>query len=151
MGPNPNEPRSVSCDRVIRYSGLGVRSVGPWKKTWKKTKRHSGSARERERSGEWQSVRFSWIKIKLHFWWSLNQGNPRYGSQINDSTVVFWRQLSWSQQMAGACVWTVFPAWDVKIHLENGVFLLVFLRSWRKNLFFWVGCLHIVDVFLLEP
>ena len=30
MGPNPNGPRSVSCDRAIRYSGLfGVRSVGP--------------------------------------------------------------------------------------------------------------------------
>ena len=24
-----NGPRSVSCDRAIRYSGLGVRSVGP--------------------------------------------------------------------------------------------------------------------------
>ena len=24
-----NRPRSVSCDRAIRYSGLGVRSVGP--------------------------------------------------------------------------------------------------------------------------
>ena len=30
MGPNPNGPRSVSCDRAIRYSGFfGVRSVGP--------------------------------------------------------------------------------------------------------------------------
>ena len=29
MGPNPNGPRSVSCDRAIRYSGLGVRSLGP--------------------------------------------------------------------------------------------------------------------------
>ncbi len=29
MGPNPNGPRSVSCDRAIRYSGLGVCSVGP--------------------------------------------------------------------------------------------------------------------------
>ena len=29
MGPNPNGPRSVSCDRAIRYSGLGVRSVAP--------------------------------------------------------------------------------------------------------------------------
>ena len=29
MGPNPNRPRSGSCDRAIRYSGLGVRSVGP--------------------------------------------------------------------------------------------------------------------------
>ena len=29
MGPNPNGPRLVSCDRAIRYSGLGVRSVGP--------------------------------------------------------------------------------------------------------------------------
>ena len=25
----PNGPRSVSCDRAIRYSGSGVRSVGP--------------------------------------------------------------------------------------------------------------------------
>ena len=30
-GPNPNGPRSVSCDRVIRYSGFfGVRSLGPF-------------------------------------------------------------------------------------------------------------------------
>ena len=30
MGPNPNGPRSVRCDRDIRYSGFfGVRSVGP--------------------------------------------------------------------------------------------------------------------------
>ena len=31
MGPNPNGPRSVSCDRAIKYSGFfGVRSfVGP--------------------------------------------------------------------------------------------------------------------------
>ncbi len=29
MGPNPNGPYQVSCDRAIRYSGLGVRSVGP--------------------------------------------------------------------------------------------------------------------------
>ena len=29
MGQNPNGPRSVSCDRAIRYSGLGVRSLGP--------------------------------------------------------------------------------------------------------------------------
>ena len=29
MGPNPNGPRLVSCDRAIRYSGLGVLSVGP--------------------------------------------------------------------------------------------------------------------------
>ena len=29
MGPYPNGLRSVSCDRAIRYSGLGVRSVGP--------------------------------------------------------------------------------------------------------------------------
>ena len=30
MGPNPNGPLSVSCDRAIRYSGFfGVRSVGP--------------------------------------------------------------------------------------------------------------------------
>ena len=28
MGPNPNGLRSVSCDRAMRYSGLGVRSVG---------------------------------------------------------------------------------------------------------------------------
>ncbi len=29
IGPSPNGPRSVSCDRAIRYSGLfGVRSVG---------------------------------------------------------------------------------------------------------------------------
>ena len=29
IGPNPNGPRFVSCDRAIGYSGLGVRSVGP--------------------------------------------------------------------------------------------------------------------------
>ena len=30
MGPNPNGPRSESCDQAIRYSGFfGVRSVGP--------------------------------------------------------------------------------------------------------------------------
>ena len=29
MGPNPTGHRSVSCDRAIRYSGIGVRSVGP--------------------------------------------------------------------------------------------------------------------------
>ena len=30
MGPNPNGPRLVSCDRATRYSGFfGVRSVGP--------------------------------------------------------------------------------------------------------------------------
>ena len=29
MGSNPNGPCSVSCDRAIKYSGLGVRSVGP--------------------------------------------------------------------------------------------------------------------------
>ena len=29
MGPNPNGPRSVSCDRAIRDSGLEIRSVGP--------------------------------------------------------------------------------------------------------------------------
>ena len=30
LGPNPNGPRSVSCNRAIRYSGcFGVRSVGP--------------------------------------------------------------------------------------------------------------------------
>ena len=30
MGPNPNGPRTVSCDRDIRYLGFfGVRSVGP--------------------------------------------------------------------------------------------------------------------------
>ena len=29
MGPYPNGLRSVSCDQAIRYSGLGVRSVGP--------------------------------------------------------------------------------------------------------------------------
>ena len=28
-GTLPTDPRSVSCDRVIRYLGLGVRSVGP--------------------------------------------------------------------------------------------------------------------------
>ena len=28
MGPNPNGPRSGSCDRAIRFSGLGVRN--PW-------------------------------------------------------------------------------------------------------------------------
>ena len=29
MGPNPNGPRTVSFNRVIRYSALGVLSVGP--------------------------------------------------------------------------------------------------------------------------
>ena len=30
MGPYPNGPRSVSCDRAIRHSGLGVPwTVGP--------------------------------------------------------------------------------------------------------------------------
>ena len=30
MGPNPNGPHLVSCDRAMRYSGLfGVRSGGP--------------------------------------------------------------------------------------------------------------------------
>ena len=28
MGPNPNGPRLVCCDRAVRYSGLGVRSLG---------------------------------------------------------------------------------------------------------------------------
>ena len=40
MGPNPNEPRSVSwnCDRAIRYPGLGVR--GPWGPIWKFLGKH---------------------------------------------------------------------------------------------------------------
>ena len=29
MGPNPNGPPSVNCDRAIRYSRLRVRPVGP--------------------------------------------------------------------------------------------------------------------------
>ena len=29
MGPNPNGPRSVTCDRAIRYPGSGVLAVGP--------------------------------------------------------------------------------------------------------------------------
>ena len=34
MGPNPNGPRFVSCNRVIRYSALGVLSVVRLKILW---------------------------------------------------------------------------------------------------------------------
>ena len=82
MGPNPNGPRSVSCDRDIRYLGFfGVRSVGPVGDFLDLESDNNTGPEKRKTCGK-----------------TVSQGGPRPGSSFNrGEQKLHWVEITYLQ------------------------------------------------------